>query len=171
MEQDEKKRGECRMSDVRICMAIGAFGSGTLASVFGGWDKDLEILLIFVALDYVTGVIVTIKARRLNSEVGFNGIMRKDCIFLVIVVATQLDRIIGNDTYLYCTTVCMFFIANEGLSILENVGKIGVKLPRYIVNALEKLKGSQTKLSDSDLNDSVVCLLASPWRDSRTDMG
>lgn len=114
-------------------------------TLLGGWDKALEILLIFVVIDYITGVGAAFKNKRLRSDVGFNGIFKKGSIFLVVIVAAQIDRITGNAAALFRTSTCFFFIANDGLSILENVGDLGVRLPKFLTNTLEKLRADADK--------------------------
>ena len=106
----------------------------------GGWDKSLEILLIFIIMDYITGVAAAFKTKTLKSSVGFEGLMKKGAIFLIVILAAQLDRITGNTAGVFRTSTAFFFIANDGLSIVENVGEMGVKLPKIITNALTKLR-------------------------------
>lgn len=129
-------------SAVAIC-------TGAVTTLLGGWDKALEILLIFVLIDYITGVGAAIKNKRLRSDVGFGGIFKKGCIFLVVVIAAQLDRVTGNSTAMFRTSTCFFFIANEGLSILENVSALGVKLPKLLTSAMEKLRATADKAPDT----------------------
>ena len=126
----------------RVYTSALAIGAGAITTILGGWDKALEILLIFIVLDYVTGVGAAIKTKTLHSDIGFGGLCKKGAIFLVVIVAAQLDRITGDNVVIFRTATCFFFIANDGLSILENVGKLGVKLPVFITKALEKLRES-----------------------------
>ena len=119
-----------------LTAAIGGF-----VALIGGWDKVMEILVIFIIMDYLTGVGLAIKERQLNSEIGSRGLLKKATIFIVIIVAAQLDRIVDNPVNLFRTAAGLFFIANEGISILENAGKIGLPLPAFLKKALEQLKG------------------------------
>ena len=119
-----------------LTAAIGGF-----VALIGGWDKVMEILVIFIIMDYLTGVGLAIKERQLNSEIGSKGLLKKAAIFIVIIVAAQLDRIVDNPVNLFRTAAGLFFIANEGISITENIGKIGAPLPAFIKKALEQLKG------------------------------
>ena len=121
--------------------AILATIIGGFIFLIGGWDKVMEILVIFIVADYLTGVGVGIKEKRLNSEIGSRGLLKKATIFIVIIVAAQLDRIVDNPVNLFRTAAGLFFIANEGISILENAGKIGLPLPAFLKKALEQLKG------------------------------
>ncbi len=118
---------------------LAVLGTG-FTYALGGWDKCFIILVSLMAVDYVTGVIAAVIAGKVDSEVGFKGILRKAAILLVIIVATQLDRLLNEGTWVFRTLVCYFYIANEGISILENVGKCGIPLPQKLVNALVQLK-------------------------------
>ena len=121
--------------------AILATIIGGFIFLIGGWDKVMEILVIFIVADYLTGVGVGIKEKRLNSEIGSRGLLKKATIFIVIIVAAQLDHIVDNPVNLFRTAAGLFFIANEGISILENAGKIGLPLPAFLKKALEQLNG------------------------------
>ncbi len=122
---------------------LTAIGAGVASTLLGGWDKSLEILLIFIIMDYVTGVSAAFKTKTLKSSVGFEGLMKKGAIFLIVILAAQLDRITGNAAGVFRTATAFFFIANEGLSTVENVGEMGVKLPGFITGALTKLRDEQ----------------------------
>ena len=119
---------------------LTAIGAGIASTLLGGWDKSLEILLIFIIMDYVTGIAAAFKTKTLKSSIGFEGLMKKGAIFLIVILAAQLDRITGNAAGVFRTSTAFFFIANEGLSVVENVGEIGVKLPGFITGALTKLR-------------------------------
>ena len=133
------------MKDTFFSM-LTAIGAGVASTLLGGWDKSLEILPIFIIMDYITGVAAAFKTKTLKSSVGFEGLMKKGAIFLIVILAAQLDRITGNAAGVFRTATAFFFIANEGLSIVENVGEMGVKLPGFITGALTKLRDEQ----DSD---------------------
>ena len=108
--------------------------------LFGGWDLALKILITFMILDYVTGVIYAYVIKTLNSEIGFKGLIKKCMILVVLIVGVALDRMLGNDgTFVFRTLVCYFYIANEGISLLENISNLGVPIPNKIRNALEQL--------------------------------
>lgn len=108
--------------------------------LFGGWDLALKILITFMILDYITGVIYAYVIKTLNSEIGFKGLIKKCMILAVLVVGVALDRMLGNDgTWVFRTLVCYFYIANEGISLLENISNLGVPIPNKIKNALEQL--------------------------------
>ncbi|WP_270594045.1 phage holin family protein [Faecalibacillus faecis] len=108
--------------------------------LFGGWDLALKILITFMVLNYVTGVIYAYVNKTLNSEIGFKGLIKKCMILAVLIVGVALDRMLGNDgTWVFRTLVCYFYIANEGISLLENISNLGVPIPNKIKNALEQL--------------------------------
>lgn len=119
-----------------LTAAIGGF-----VALIGGWDKVMGILVIFIIMDYLTGVGLAIKERQLNSEIGSKGLLKKAAIFIVIILAAQLDRIVDNPVNLFRTSAGLFYIANEGISITENIGKLGAPLPAFIKKALEQLRG------------------------------
>ena len=107
--------------------------------LFGSWDLALQVLIVFMILDYVTGVLYAYLTNQLDSEVGFKGLVKKCMILVVLIIGVMLDRMLGNGTWVFRTLVCYFYIANEGISLLENVGNIGIPIPNKIRNALEQL--------------------------------
>lgn len=128
-----------------ICTGIGVVG-GFIASLFGGWDAALVTLMIFMGIDYVTGLIVAgvfhnsekTTNGALESRVGWKGLCRKGVSLLVVLVACRLDLIMGSN--FIRDAVVIAFIANETLSIIENAGLMGVPIPAMIVKAVEVLK-------------------------------
>ena len=121
-----------------------------LVYFLGGWDIALKLLLIMVALDYITGVLKAIHNKKVNSLIGLKGIIKKLGYFIVVGVAVVLDRIMG-DTGAIRTLVIYFFIANDGISILENWGGMGLPLPQKLFDVLEQLKND----NDSKENEEV----------------
>lgn len=128
-----------------ICTAIGVAGS-CIATLFGGWDAALTTLLIFMAVDYVTGLIVAgvfHKSQKsadgaLESRAGWKGLCRKGTTLLVVLVACRLDMVTGSNFMRDATIIA--FIANETLSIIENAGLMGVPIPAVVVKAIDILK-------------------------------
>lgn len=120
-----------------------SFITGTLATALvyflGGWDIALQILLTVIVLDYITGVCKAIYNKKMNSKVGAKGIIKKLGYLIVVAVSVELDRITGN-TGAIRTLVIYFFVANEGISILENWGGMGLPLPQKLTDTLEQLK-------------------------------
>lgn len=111
--------------------------------LFGGWDIALIVLVAFMVLDYATGVIWAYIQKTLNSEIGFKGLVKKCMILVVLVVAVLLDRMINSGTAVFRTLVCYFYIANEGISLLENVSNLGLPIPDKLKVALEQLNENE----------------------------
>lgn len=116
-----------------------ALVGGFLTALLGGWDVALKVLVLFVVLDYTTGLVAAYLNQELNSKVGFKGIAKKILLFVPIVVAYQLDLLLGQEVLR--SLAIFFYIANEGLSMVENLGRSGVDFPEPIRNALEQVKG------------------------------
>lgn len=111
----------------------------TIIYLVGGIDIALQCLLIMIVLDYVSGVASAIYNKKLNSQVGLKGILKKFMYLVIVCVSVILDKIIGN-TGAIRTLVIYFFVANDGISILENIGKMGIPLPKKLIDTLEQLK-------------------------------
>lgn len=128
-----------------VTTAIGVIG-GFIASLFGGWDAALVTLIIFMGIDYVTGLIVAgvfHKSEKtangaLESRVGWKGLCRKGVTLLVVLVACRLDLVMGSN--FIRDAVIIAFIANETISIIENAGLMGIPIPAAIMRAIEILK-------------------------------
>ena len=121
-----------------ISIVFGLVG-GFICSFLGGWDMLLKSIVILMVLDYVTGLLKSIYNKKLSSEVGFKGIIKKIGYLLIVALSVQLDTITG-ETGAIRTLVIYFFVANEGISILENWGSMGLPLPKKIIETLEQLK-------------------------------
>lgn len=118
-----------------IFAAIG----GWLGYFLGGCDGLLVALVVFTAVDYITGVMCAVADRKLSSEVGFKGICRKVLIFLLVGIANILDvQVIGTGSILR-TAVIFFYISNEGVSLLENAAHLGLPVPEKMKAVLEQL--------------------------------
>ena len=112
---------------------------GWLGYFIGGCDGLLIALVVFVAVDYLTGVMCAISDKKLSSEVGFKGICRKVLIFLLVGIANILDaQVIGTGSVLR-TAVIFFYLSNEGVSLLENAAHLGLPVPEKIKTDLEQL--------------------------------
>lgn len=128
-----------------ICTIVGVVGS-FIASLFGGWDTALVTLMIFMAVDYVTGLVVAgvfhkspkTDGGTLESRAGWKGLCRKGMTLLVVLVACRLDLIMGSNFIRDATIIA--FIANETISIIENAGLMGAPIPGVLVKAIEVLK-------------------------------
>lgn len=112
---------------------------GWLGYFLGGCDGLVFALLLFVVIDYITGVMCAVADKKLSSAVGFKGICRKVLIFLLVGIANILDvQVIGTGSVLR-TAVIFFYISNEGVSLLENAGHLGLPIPVKIKAVLEQL--------------------------------
>lgn len=111
----------------------------TVLYFLGGWDMALKTLLIIIALDYLTGVCDAIANKKINSKIGAKGIIKKVGYLIIVAVSVQLDQIVG-DTGAIRNLVIYFFVANEGISILENWRSMGLPLPEKVMEVLEQLK-------------------------------
>lgn len=121
-----------------ICSILAGIGTG-LVYLWGGFDVAMQCLLIAIALDYVSGIIKAFVLKQLSSTVGFRGILKKVGILVVVALAVLIDRVTGESGAIR-TLVIYYFVANEGLSILENSGKAGLPIPHSIKEALQALK-------------------------------
>ena len=157
------------MSKPALCAAFGALG-GVLASAFGGWDISLKILVLFMGVDYLTGLVVAgvfhaspkSQSGALESRAGLKGLFRKFAMLVVVCVAYAVDVLMG--TSFLRDAVVIAFIVNEALSILENAALMGVPIPTVILTSLDVLKkendktgtqataGAAVKSADSDAN-------------------
>ncbi len=128
-----------------ICTVLGLV-FGYIASLFGGWDAAISTLVFFMAMDYITGLIVAgvfhssgkTENGALESSVGWRGLCRKGMTLAVVLVACRLDMVIGSN--LLRDAAVIAFVANETISIVENAGLMGVPVPPVIVQAIEVLK-------------------------------
>lgn len=110
-----------------------------LIYLLGGLDVALTCLLIAIVLDYVSGLIKAFVTKNLSSKIGVKGIIKKVSILLIVMLAVLIDRVTG-ETGSIRTLVIYYFVANEGLSILENLGQAGVPIPQSIKKALKVMK-------------------------------
>lgn len=124
---------------------LSAAGS-VAANLLGGWDTALQTLCIMMAVDYLTGIVCALVWKKspkstdgaFESKASIKGLFRKAGILLAVLVATQLDKMTGTD--ICRNAAVMFFVANDGLSIIENLGLMGLPMPAVIKNAFELLK-------------------------------
>lgn len=131
---------------------IGAVG-GFMAMAFGGWNDALITLMIFMTVDYITGLTVAgifkkskkSESGALESRAGFKGICRKGVALLIVLVATRLD-VVMKTTYIE-DAVIIAFIANESISIIENAGLMGIPIPSVITKAIDILKKESEKVN------------------------
>ena len=132
------------MEKAKLCTLLGAIGS-FIASIFGGWDTGLATLMIFMAADYIMGLVVAgvfhnspkTESGTLESKTGWKGLCRKCVTLLFVLIAYRLDLTLGVD-YIR-DAVIIGFVANELISIVENAGLMGAPLPKVIKNAIDIL--------------------------------
>ncbi len=121
---------------------ILAFVGGILGCIFGGFNSLIYALTVFVAIDYITGVLLAIRDKKISSEVGYKGIVRKFLIFLIVSMGNIMDNYVLGTGSTLRTLVIMFYLANEGISILENAGQLGLPIPQKLREIIEKLNGN-----------------------------
>lgn len=123
---------------------VAVVGTG-LTWLFGAWDMALTILIVFMVLDYATGVLKGYVNKELSSDIGLKGVARKAVILVVLIVAVCLDRLLNTGSWVFRTLVAYFYIANEGLSLIENCAALGAPVPPQIIDALAQLKEKKTE--------------------------
>lgn len=126
-----------------INSVLAAIATGAVY-LFGGFDVALNCLLIAIVLDYITGIIKAYIKKELSSEVGLKGILKKVGVLIVVMLGVLVDRVTG-ETGAVRTLVIYYFVANEGLSIIENLGAAGVPIPAKLKKALKALKKESNK--------------------------
>jgi toxin secretion/phage lysis holin len=132
------------MKDVANTMQyVFAAMGGSLGAVLGGFDGFLYALIVFVVVDYMTGVMVGILNKELSSQIGFRGIFKKVVIFSLVAVAHIIDTHVIQNGRVLRTTVIFFYLSNEGISILENAALIGLPIPKKMKDVLEQLKENE----------------------------
>lgn len=119
--------------------AFAALG-GAVGAVMGGFDGFLHALIVFVVVDYLTGIMVAVLKKELSSEVGFHGIFKKVVIFALVAVGHIVDTHVIQNGSVIRTAVIFFYLSNEGISILENASVIGLPVPQKLKDVLEQLK-------------------------------
>ena len=147
------QKGRYKNMKMKLLTFIGVAGSW-IASLFGGWDAALVTLLIFMGIDYVTGLIVAgvfhtsekTPNGSLESTAGWKGLCRKGVTLLVVLVACRLDLVMGSN--FIRDAVVIAFIANETISIIENAGLMGIPIPAVITKAIEVLKSKAESEGD-----------------------
>ena len=134
-----------------FCLIAGVVG-GFIATLLGGWDSALSTLVIFMGIDFVTGLVTAVMGKSkhsrsgaLNSKAGWIGLAKKFCILLMVAVGVRIDILLGT-TYIR-DTVCISFCLNELLSIIENATLMGIPFPPVIKKAIDVL---QTKVGRAE---------------------
>lgn len=142
-----------------ICTATGAVG-GWIASLYGGWDAAVVTLVICMAVDYISGLVVAgvfhaskkSATGALESRAGFKGLCRKGMILLIVLIAVRLDMLLGTN-YIR-DAVIIGFVANEVISIVENAGLMGLPMPAAIIKAIDVLTSKAEQTGDNDAGEA-----------------
>lgn len=141
------------MRENAIYSILGVVG-GTISSIFGGWDYAMTTLLLFMGIDYITGLIVAgvfhnskkTKSGTLESRTGWKGLSRKGVTLLIVLVACRLDIVMGSN--FIKDAVVIAFLANETISIIENAGLMGITIPTVIKKAIDVLQAEESEHED-----------------------
>ena len=147
-----------------FCLIAGVVG-GFIATLLGGWDSALSTLVIFMGIDFVTGLVTAVMGKSkhsdsglLNSKAGWIGLAKKFCILLMVVVGVRIDILLGT-TYIR-DTVCISFCLNELLSIIENATLMGIPFPPVIKKAIDvlqtKIGRMEEEFEEENTNDKEV---------------
>ncbi len=126
--------------------ALATIG-GAIAGIFGEWSMLMTVLATAMVLDYISGVLVAAFGKslkteggHLDSKVGFVGLAKKALIIMIVLLATLLDKALGTDAMVFQTATVCYYIANEGISVVENAGLMGLPVPDVVKRALEQMK-------------------------------
>lgn len=111
----------------------------TLMYLLGGWDIALQSLIIVIILDYLTGIAKSCVTKKLNSSKGFKGIIKKLSMLCIVAIAVIVDRSMGQSGMIR-TLIIYYLVANESLSIIENLGEMNIVVPEFLKERLEQLK-------------------------------
>ena len=126
--------------------ALATIG-GAIAGIFGEWSMLMTVLATAMVLDYISGVLVAAFGKslkteggHLDSKVGFVGLAKKALIIMIVLLATLLDKALGTNAMVFQTATVCYYIANEGISVVENAGLMGLPVPDVVKRALEQMK-------------------------------
>ena len=141
--QNGEMRSERRLKMDKLISAAKLVFGGIITAVsgfIGGMDGIMYALIAFITIDYATGVAVAVKEKKLSSEVGFWGLVRKVCILALVGVAHYIDCYVMQSGDVIRTVAAMYYIGNEGISILENCGNLGLPLPPKLMAVMVQIK-------------------------------
>lgn len=134
--------------------SFSAAACGLAGFLWGELDGLLIALIAFICLDYITGLIVGAAQHKLNSQISFTGLCKKALILVIVAVAHIIDtQILGGTSSVFRSATCGLYIANEGMSILENAGKLGLPMPRKLREVLEQLRDKDGENDDKDVSE------------------
>lgn len=139
------------MSKIQIIIdSIAAFFGGLFGFLYGEVTGVFWALIAFMAMDYITGVVVAVINKKLSSEVGFKGLAKKFLILVFVALGHIIDAYVLGGSPVTMTAVMLFYIANEGVSLLENAANLGLPVPRKLKEVLEQIKN---KAEEDESND------------------
>jgi len=127
---------------------VFAVVGAAISWLLGGWDLALQVLVIFVVFDYITGVVAAWHEKTLDSNIGFFGIAKKIMLFIPVALGYWLDMFTGQE--ILRNLAIFFYMANEGISVLENLGRCGIAIPPALLSALEQLKNKSESVNSDD---------------------
>lgn len=127
---------------ITVTKSIGGVVGGFVAYWLGGFDAILISLIAMIVIDYISGILAAVYNKTLNSEIGWKGIIKKVFMLLIVAVACIIEKATGNAVAIR-EIVIMFFIFNEGISIIENAGHLGLPIPKKLVDILEQLENKE----------------------------
>ena len=113
--------------------------------LYGEWDGLMKALIIFIVFDYASGILVAIVKKKLSSSIGARGIAKKILMLLIVAVANVIDVCVIGEGHTLKTVAIIFYISNECISLLENAGRLGVPVPKKLLDVLEQLKTKDNK--------------------------
>ena len=125
-----------------IFCSIVSWFTCLIVYLLGGWDVSLQCLVIAIALDYISGLIKAYSLKTLSSKIGLRGLIKKIGLLIIVMIGVLVDRVTGNSGDIR-TLVIYYFVANEGLSILENLSVAGVPIPEFVTKALKVIKNEE----------------------------
>ncbi|ALC81722.1 MULTISPECIES: phage holin family protein [Bacillus] len=131
-----------------LWVAITGGGVSSIAYLLGGIDNLLIAFVIILTLDYVTGVTAAFYDKKVSSKSAFKGLMKKGAMFSLVIVATQLDIILGNEGKFVRYAILMFLIGTEGISLIENLGRLDIKVPKFLSDRFSQLKDDNEEEKD-----------------------
>ena len=123
---------------------------GMLGWFFGGIDGLFKVLIVFTIIDYISGMTAAGFEHKISSDVGFKGIVKKCYMFMFVGLAHLIDDCLPGSTGALRATVCLFYIANEGISIIENADKLNIPIPKFLRDRFLEIKGNQRKNEKSE---------------------
>ena len=127
-----------KLNSVIPCF-LSVCGTG-IGYFLGGFDTAIYTLITFLIVDYITGIMASLKERRFNYDVGFWGIVKKIFVLILVGIAASLDNILGTEQVIIRMAVIFFYLGIEGLSIIENASKIGIPIPEVLTKWFVNLK-------------------------------